>query len=261
LAFTLPESPRWLVTNGKRATALNIFTRIGGEKYAEQELKSISTNTKKEEQAGFKQLLNPKYRNVLLIGIVLAVFQQWCGINVIFNYAQEIFMSAGFGISDVLMNIVITGVTNVIFTILAMFLVDKWGRKVLLKIGAFGLTIIYAIMGSAYYFHVSGFPLLIIVVMAIACYAMTLAPVMWIIISEIFPTRVRGIAMSIATFALWSACFILTYTFPILNKGFGAAGTFWLYGIICLLGGIFVTLKVPETKGKSLEELEKELIK
>ena len=261
LGFTLPESPRWLVTKGKTAAAHKIFSKIGGVEYAEQELKSIGTNTVSDEQAGFRQLLNPKYRNVLIIGIVLAVFQQWCGINVIFNYAQEIFMSAGFGISDVLMNIVITGVVNVIFTVIAMFLVDKWGRKVLLKIGAFGLTIIYAIMGSAYYFHVSGLPLLIIVILAIACYAMTLAPVMWIVISEIFPNKVRGIAMSIATFALWSACFILTYTFPILNKGLGAAGTFWLYGIICLLGGIFVTLKVPETKGKSLEELEKELIK
>jgi len=99
------------------------------------------------------------------------------------------------------------------------------------------------------------------VILAIACYAMTLAPVMWIVISEIFPNQVRGIAMSIATFALWSACFILTYTFPLLNKGLGAAGTFWLYGIICLMGGIFVIVKVPETKGKSLEELEKELVK
>ena len=116
-------------------------------------------------------------------------------------------------------------------------------------------------MGAAYYFHVSGLPLLIIVVLAIACYAMTLAPVMWVIISEIFPNRVRGVAMSVATFALWAACFILTYTFPILNHSLGAYGTLWFYGLICLAGGIFVTIKLPETKGKSLEDIERELIK
>jgi SP family sugar porter-like MFS transporter len=142
-----------------------------------------------------------------------------------------------------------------------MYFVDKWGRKALLLLGAFGLTFIYALMGAAYYFHISGFFLLVIVVLAIACYAMTLAPVMWIVISEIYPNKIRGIAMSVATFALWTACFILTYTFPLLNKGLGAAGTFWLYGLICLLGGIFVMRIVPETKGKTLEEIENELIK
>ncbi|MFR2071738.1 MAG: sugar porter family MFS transporter [Bacteroides nordii] len=212
-------------------------------------------------KGGFKQLLRPAMRKVLIIGIVMAVLQQWCGINVIFNYAQEIFMAAGYGVSDVLMNIVVTGITNVIFTILAMFVVDRWGRKALTLIGSFGLTVIYAFMGAAYYFHITGIVLLIIVVMAIACYAMTLATTMWVIISEIFPNRVRGVAMSVCTFALWGACFILTYTFPVLNNGLGAAGTFWLYGIICLAGGIFVVFCLPETKGKSLEELEKELIK
>ena len=116
-------------------------------------------------------------------------------------------------------------------------------------------------MGAAYYFHITGVVLLIIVVMAIACYAMTLATVMWVIISEIFPNRIRGVAMSVCTFALWAACFILTYTFPMLNSGLGAAGTFWLYGLICLSGGIFVVFRLPETKGKSLEEIEKELVK
>jgi len=159
------------------------------------------------------------------------------------------------------MNIVVTGITNVIFTIISMFVVDRWGRKALALIGAFGLAVIYSFMGAAYYFHLSGIILLVIVVMAIACYAMTLATVMWVIISEIFPNHVRGVAMSVCTFALWSACFILTYTFPLLNSGLGAAGTFWLYGLICLAGGIFVWRKLPETKGKSLEELEKELIK
>ena len=221
---------------------------MGGRDYARQELEAIAmASSDSEQQGGFKQLLRPAMRKVLIIGVVMAVLQQWCGINVIFNYAQEIFMAAGYGVSDVLMNIVVTGITNVIFTILAMFVVDRWGRKALTLIGSFGLTVIYAFMGAAYYFHITGIVLLIIVVMAIACYAMTLATTMWVIISEIFPNR--------------GACFILTYTFPVLNSGLGAAGTFWLYGIICLAGGIFVVCCLPETKGKSLEELEKELIR
>lgn len=261
-SFILPESPRWLASSGRREAALKVFARMGGDAYARRELQAIdASSTGTEKQGGFKQLLQPSMRKVLIIGIVMAVLQQWCGINVIFNYAQEIFMEAGYGVSDVLMNIVVTGITNVVFTILAMFVVDRWGRKALTLIGSFGLTVIYAFMGAAYYFHITGIVLLVIVVLAIACYAMTLATTMWVIISEIFPNRVRGVAMSVCTFALWAACFILTYTFPVLNSSLGAAGTFWLYGVICLAGGIFVVTCLPETKGKSLEEIEKELIK
>ena len=258
-SFILPESPRWLASSGKREAALKVFTRMGGKEYAVTELAAIeAASACQTQEGGFRQLLNPAMYKVLTIGVVMAILQQWCGINVIFNYAQEIFMAAGYGVSDVLMNIVVTGITNVIFTILAMFVVDRWGRKALTLIGSFGLAVIYTFMGAAYYFHITGVVLLIIVVMAIACYAMTLATVMWVIISEIFPNRIRGVAMSVCTFALWAACFILTYTFPMLNSGLGAAGTFWLYGLICLAGGIFVVFRLPETKGKSLEEIEKE---
>ena len=235
---------------------------MGGKEYAVTELAAIeAASACQTQEGGYRQLLNPAMYKVLTIGVVMAILQQWCGINVIFNYAQEIFMAAGYGVSDVLMNIVVTGITNVIFNILAMFVVDSWGRKALTLIGSFGLAVIYTFMGAAYYFHITGVVLLIIVVMAIACYAMTLATVMWVIISEIFPNRIRGVAMSVCTFALWAACFILTYTFPMLNSGLGAAGTFWLYGLICLAGGIFVVFRLPETKGKSLEEIEKELVK
>lgn len=262
LGFVLPESPRWLASVGKKEAAFRIFSRMGGESHAKVELQAIAESSQDRiKQGGFRQLLHPSMRKVLIIGIVMAVLQQWCGINVIFNYAQEIFMAAGYGVSDVLMNIVVTGITNVIFTILAMFVVDRWGRKILALIGAFGLTVIYACMGAAYYFNFTGIILLVIVVLAIACYAMTLATVMWVIVSEIFPNHIRGVAMSVCTFALWAACFVLTYTFPLLNNSLGAAGTFWLYGVICLLGGVFIWKRLPETKGKSLEELEKELIK
>ncbi len=199
---------------------------------------------------------------VLTIGVVMAILQQWCGINVIFNLCTgNIYGSRLWRVECFDEYCGGTGITNVIFTILAMFVVDRWGRKALTLIGSFGLAVIYTFMGAAYYFHITGVVLLIIVVMAIACYAMTLATVMWVIISEIFPNRIRGVAMSVCTFALWAACFILTYTFPMLNSGLGAAGTFWLYGLICLAGGIFVVFRLPETKGKSLEEIEKELVK
>lgn len=258
--FVLPESPRWLASVGQKEKAFRVFARMGGEEYARRELDAMATATA-EEQGGFKLLWSASMRKVLLLGVVMAVLQQWCGINVIFNYAQEIFTAAGYGVSEVLLNIVVTGITNVVFTVLAMSVIDRWGRKALTLMGCFGLTAIYAFMGFAYYYHITGVLMLIIVVVAIACYAMTLAPVMWVIISEIFPNRIRGLAMSVCTFALWTACFILTYTFPMLNAGLGSAGTFWLYGGICLAGGLFVWTNLTETKGKSLEEIEKELIK
>ncbi len=262
MIFFVPETPRWLASRNKYEKASAILTRIGGSDYARQELGVMkASEAEQKEKLRFKQLFQGKMSKILLIGIVIAMFQQWCGINVIFNYAQEIFSGAGYGVSDILFNIVITGVTNLIFTFVGMYTVDKLGRRALLLFGAAGLAIIYAIMGTCYYFQITGIFVLILVVMAIACYAMTLAPITWVVISEIFPTKVRGMAMGVATFSLWTACFILTYSFPLLNKGLGSYGTFWLYGIICVLGFLFIIKQLPETKGKSLEEIEKDLMK
>ena len=199
-------------------------------------------------------------KKVLLLGVVLAVFQQWCGINVIFNYAEEIFKTAGYDISTVLKNIAWTGSVNLAFTFVALGVVDRGGRRPLMLLGAAGLAVIYTAMGFCYHDGVKGLPVLLLVLSAIACYSMSLAPVTWVVISEIFPNRIRGAAMAIAVAALWLACFILTYTFPILNAQLGAAGTFWLYAIICVLGFVFIWKKLPETKGRTLEEIEGDLI-
>ena len=159
-----------------------------------------------------------------------------------------------------LFNIVVTGIANVVFTIVAIFTVDKLGRRKLMLIGAGGLCLTYLILGTCYFMHVSGFFMIILVVAAIACYAMTLGPCTWVLISELFPNRVRAVAVATCTFALWIGSSTLTYTFPLLNKSLGSYGTFWIYSLVCGLGFMFFLLRLPETKGKSLEQLEKELI-
>ena len=257
--FFIPESPRWLVKKGRNIHALPTLRKIGGESYASQELKNIAgTLHEVEEKLDFRVLASKEFRYVLVIGIVLAVFQQWSGINTVFNYADEIFTAAGYGVSDMLFNIVITGSVNLVFTMVAMFTVDKWGRKKLMLLGASGLALTYILLGSAFYFELKGIAVLSLVVIGIGVYAMSLAPVTWVLLSEIFPNKIRGAAMALATFALWVACLVLTYTFPLLNASLGASGTFWTYALICLAGFVFIFLKVPETKGKSLEEIEKE---
>ena len=257
LAFMIPESPRFLAKSGKWDGSLKILERIGGRAYALEEQKNIAgTLDSSNVKVDWKALTGKKVRPMLILGIILAVFQQWCGINVIFNYAEEIFTAAGYSVGDMLFNIVITGTVNLVFTVLAMRMVDSWGRRKLMLLGSIGLAVIYFLLGGSYFFEVKGLAILVLVMLAIATYAMTLAPVTWVVLSEIFPNKIRGAAMAVATTALWIACFVLTYTFPILNKLLNASGTFWLYGFICLSGFLFILKKLPETKGKSLEEIE-----
>ena len=209
---------------------------------------------------GLSELFQHKYSKVLLLGLVIAVFQQWCGTNVIFNYAQEIFTGAGYDVDGMFIDIVITGIANVLFTFVALYTIEKWGRRTLILIGAGGLGLIYLTLGTCYFFEVKGVMMVVLVVAAISTYAMTLGPVTWTLLAEIFPHRVRGIAMATCTFALWVGCCTLTFSFPTMNAALGSSGTFWIYSAICMCAFVFLFRNCPETKGKSLEELEKELV-
>lgn len=259
LAFVIPESPRWLDMKGREKDALRIYKRIGGVEYADVQLAELRESRNRNEGKKKEGLGKRKFRRVLVLGIVIAVFQQWCGTNVIFNYAQEIFTDAGFDLGEMLFNIVLTGVINVIFTFVAIYTVERLGRRLLMLIGAGGLAVIYLLLGTGYYLHLTGFIMVIPVIAAIACYAMTLGPVTWVLLAEIFPDRVRAAGMAVCTFMLWTACFLLTYTFPLLNNALGSYGTFWIYSGICVAGYIFFLMRLPETKGKSLNEIEREL--
>ena len=236
MSFFIPESP--------------VFLALKHEEMKES-----------KHEAGLKELFQSKYSKVLLLGLVIAVFQQWCGTNVIFNYAQEIFVGAGFDVDGMFINIVITGIANVLFTFVALYTIEKWGRKTLMLIGAGGLGLIYLTLGTCYFMGLTGFLMVALVVLAISVYAMTLGPVTWTLLAEIFPNRIRGIAMATCTFALWVGCCTLTFSFPSMNAALGSSGTFWIYSGICVCAFIFLMRNCPETKGKSLEELEKELVK
>jgi SP family sugar porter-like MFS transporter len=217
------------------------------------------------ENCWWSELLDPRLLAILGLGIFLAVFQQWCGINVIFNYAGEIFRQAGYDLNDTLTNIVMTGLVNLAFTLVALVLVDRLGRKPLMLLGSIALGLIYSALGLCYRWKAAGSAVpnglfLGLVLVAIGSYATSLAPITWVIISEIFPNRIRGLAISIAVGFLWIACFLLTYTFPIFNALLGASVTFWIYGAICLVGFAVLLLRLPETKGKTLEQIEQQLL-
>lgn len=261
LMMLVPESPRWLMKNGQKEKAKEVFKHIGGQEYSDREIKEVEETLINEvKQVHFGELFEKKMLLVLLLGVFLAVFQQWCGINTVFLYAHEIFEAAGFSVSGMLLNVVILGLVFFFFTFIAIFTVDRIGRKTLMLIGAAGLTLTYFLMGMSYFFEYTGIVVLLLVITAIACYSFSLAPVVWVLLSEIFPNRIRGAAMAIATLALWIGSFSITYGFPILEVKLGNHGIFWLYSFICFVGLLLTQRFVPETKGKTLEQIEKELV-
>ena len=259
-AMFIPESPRWLVKAGKNQRARSTLEHIGGEEYSEEVISEIQATLNRHGQTGtpWRELRSPYILKLLFIGIFLAVLQQWSGINIIFNYAEEIYRNAGYGVSSILFNIVITGTINLVFTLVALGLVDKFGRRPLMLFGCAGIALSHGLLGMAYRLGTKGLPVLVLTLCTIACYALSLAPVTWVLISEIFPNRVRGFAVSVSVSALWIASFLLTFTFPILQRILGPARTFWIYAVVCLAGFLFVFWRVPETKGRTLEQIEYE---
>lgn len=251
-ALFLPESPRWLAGTGKLAKATAVLEKIGGKEFAQSSVNSIKASLMNAEQVKFSMVFNRAIFPALIIGIVLATFQQFSGINVVFNYTPKIFESIGVGQDEQLLQTVFIGLVNVFFSVLAILLVDKVGRKPLMLFGAGGLSIVYiAIVNllSKSSGNVSWYLLV-----AIAIYAVSLAPVTWVLISELFPNKVRSLAITITVLCLWLAYFLLVFTFPVLFSRFGD-GTFYIYSAVCFLGMLFIIFKVSETKNRSLEEI------
>lgn len=262
LLFLVPESPRWLTKQGRTDEALDVLTRVNGPAYAQAELLEIR-ETLAHESGSLRQLLQPGMKIVLVIGIVLAVLQQVTGINVFLYFGTEIFKKMGSETNAALLQTVVVGAVNLTFTIVAIWTVDRLGRKPLMMIGSAGMGISLAAMGLAAYLQSTGLWMLLFILGYIACFALSVGPVTWVILSEIFPTRIRGRAMAIATVCLWVANYVISQTFPMMDEDpwlvatFHRAFPFWLYGAFCVVLLIFVAVFVPETKGKTLEQIER----
>jgi MFS transporter, SP family, arabinose:H+ symporter len=258
----VPASPRWLAQKNRLDEAYRILEKINGEAIAKEELTSIQKTIATETKSVLSEVFSHRIRPVLWMGILLAVFQQATGINSIMYYAPIIFEKVGTGLESALIQTTIIGGINLIFTIIAIWLIDRVGRKPLLIGGSIGMILSLSGISLTFYLgHFEGNLLLALILMYIASFAVSLGPVTWVVISEIFPNKLRSTAMSVAIVALWIACFIVTLTFPAMLNRLGGAGTFLVFNIVCVLMLLFIVFKVPETKGRSLEELEKQLYK
>ena len=257
MLFFVPESPRWLASKERWTEADKILSKVNGKEKARRELAEIK-ETLDIEKGTFSEIFKPGLRKALLIGVVLCIFSQVTGINAIMYYAPEIFKSTGDATSSALLQTVLVGIINVLFTLVAIKYVDKWGRRFLLLLGIAGMAFCLTITGAAFYFDLEkGYLVLIAILAYIACFAVSLGPLAFVVISEIFSNRNRGKAMSVAIFFLWTSVFVVSQSFPMLLDSIGSAFTFWIYMTMAIFAFIFVYRLVPETKGKSLEEIEK----
>ncbi len=254
LILPLPESPRWLTKQRLPEKARGILARLAGEQEADAEMAQI-TEALAHEGATIGDLLKPGLRQALIVGVTLMIFTQITGINAIMYYAPEVFKHAGSEAAVAFNDTVWVGLTNLVFTLLSMAFVDRLGRKMLLLIGVACMGVSLFLVGYAFHVQASGSGVLIAVLAYVASFAFSMGVVGWVLISEIYPTRTRGRAMAVATGAVWGACFLVSQTFPIF-KEISLAGTFWGYAVMCVVAVIFVWFWVPETKGRSLEEIE-----
>ncbi len=255
VVLPLPESPRWLMKRGLRSKAKAILERVGGSEAAAKEMAQIDLSLQ-EEEGKFSELFHGGYGRAMFIGTMLAIFSQFGGINSIMYYGPLLFTAAGSGESQAFASTVILGVTNVVATFIGIALVDKLGRKRLLVGGVAVQTFALVMVGILYRTHANPLLLLVLVVIYLVGFASSTGIVTWVIISEIFPTKLRGVAMGIAVLALWGADYVVSQTFPMLKEGIGPSNTFLCYAACCLAGLIFTILMVPETKGRTLEEIE-----
>lgn len=258
----IPESPRWLIQKGKKKEAYNIMEKISGTELAKIELDEVERSVTSENKGSYREVFSKKISPLIWMGIVVAVFSQVTGINSIMYYAPMIFAKTGIGMNNALIQTIAIGAVNLIFTLVAIRYIDRFGRKPLLIIGSIGMAISLFIIAIAFYLHqFGGILILLFVLIYIASFAASLGPVTWVFVAEIYPNRLRSQAMSVAVVFLWAAVFVVSLLFPYMLNVLGGGTAFLIFGIMCLIYLVFLVAKVPETKGKSLEELEKILIK
>jgi sugar porter (SP) family MFS transporter len=254
----VPESPRWLVQKQRAGRALATLARINGQQAARQELSEIETSLRSERKGQVTELLQGGMFGLLVVGILLAVFQQVTGINVVMYYAPAIFKSAGFGNDSALFQTALMGMVNLTFAVVSMFFVDKLGRKPLMVIGSAGMGLAMALLALTFISgHAKGYFVLFCIMGYLAAFGFSLGPVVWVLIAEIFPNRLRSYAVAIATFALWGANFVVSLSFPWLLRNLKGY-CFVIYGAMCSLCLLFVLGWLRETKGKSLEQIERD---